>query len=107
VDEYVLIAPQNAGTCKGHILYPAKEIAEPSVSPSDEDISSNDGDGAQYAEIPSGKQMGSCTVDGATVCFESGASGQFSKCYGGKWQQNQCKSRRMCVSDGATKTHCA
>ncbi|KAF9316537.1 ribonuclease T2-like [Podila horticola] len=104
VDEYVLIAPRNAGTCKGHILYPVKEIAEPSGSPSDEDTV---GDDAQDTEIPSGKESGSCAVDSATVCFESGALGQLSKCYGGRWQQNQCKSRRLCVSDGATKTRCA
>ncbi|KAG0339362.1 ribonuclease T2-like [Podila horticola] len=86
VDEYVLIAPRNAGTCKGHILYPVKEIAEPSGSPSDEDTV---GDDAQDTEIPSGKESGSCAVDSATVCFESGTLGQLSKCYGGRRQQNQ------------------
>ncbi|KAF9334153.1 ribonuclease T2-like [Podila minutissima] len=106
VDEYVLIAPNRPGTCKGHISYPAKE-ADSRSGTSDEDNSGNDGDDTGDVDIPSGKKTGHCAVDDTTVYYESGVSGQFSRCYSSKWQQKQCKSRRMCVSDTATKTHCA
>ncbi|KAG0038669.1 hypothetical protein BGZ82_011248 [Podila clonocystis] len=71
----------------------------------DAQINCRSGALAEDVGIPSGKQTGSCAVDGATVFYESGASGQFSKCYGGKWQPNQCKSRRMGVSGTATTNH--
>ncbi|KAF9967904.1 ribonuclease T2-like [Mortierella alpina] len=117
-DEYVPTNPLTIGSCKGAISYPVKEgSVQPSVTkpPTTGTATATKSASASIkptatspsGSIPTGKQTGSCPVNGATVCVAPGTSNQYSKCNQGTWILNQCKSGLVCHSDTNIKTHCA
>ncbi|KAF9428792.1 ribonuclease T2-like [Podila epigama] len=114
--QYVPVEPLTAGTCKGYISYPVKSATLPTsttktatatvtktATATKPVTTTTSGSGP----IPTGKQTGRCSVNGATVCVAPGTSVYYSKCNNGTWIQNQCKKNQTCHSDTNTTTHCA
>ncbi|KAF9301316.1 ribonuclease T2-like [Mortierella antarctica] len=121
-DQYVPVAPLTTGSCKGYISYPVKSgSVTPPTSTTTTTIQASTTTTTTRASttttratttsptgpIPTGKQTGSCSVSGATVCVSPGSSPYYSKCNQGTWILNQCKSGLSCHSDTQTTTHCA
>ncbi|KAF9112347.1 ribonuclease T2-like [Mortierella sp. AM989] len=107
-DEYVPTAPLSQGSCSGFISYPVKSG---SITPTTTTKTTTTTKAATTTtpsgSIPTGKQTGSCSVNGATVCVSPGVSNYYSKCNLGTWILNQCKTGLLCYSDTVTTTHCA
>ncbi|GJJ77299.1 ribonuclease T2 [Entomortierella parvispora] len=107
-NQYVLTAPQSRGSCSGYISYPVKSgsvtppttTSKPTKTPAPTATSPS-------GSIPTGKQSGACSTNGATVCVSPGSSNQYSKCNSGRWILNQCKAGPVCYGDSNTSTHCA
>lgn len=111
-DEYVPTAPLSKGSCSGYISYPVKSgsaVTTTKTSTTTKPASTTAGptSTSPTGPIPTGKQTGSCSVNGATVCVSPGVSNQYSKCNQGTWILNQCKTGLVCQSDTNTSTHCA
>ncbi|KAI1311313.1 ribonuclease T2-like [Mortierella claussenii] len=115
-DQYVPAAPLSKGSCSGYISYPVKSgSVTPPTSPtttvkpptSTTATTVKPTSTSPSGSIPTGKQSGSCSTSGATVCVNPGVSNQYSKCNQGTWILNQCKSGLVCYSDTNTSTHCA
>ncbi|KAF9023108.1 ribonuclease T2-like [Podila verticillata] len=111
-DQYVPAAPLTTGSCKGAISYPVKSGSvtppTPPTSTTKTSTTAASASGTSPAgSIPTGKQSGSCSTNGATVCVSPGSSQYYSKCNQGTWILNQCKSGLSCYSDTQTTTHCA
>ncbi|KAF9350018.1 ribonuclease T2-like [Mortierella sp. AD094] len=114
-NQYVPTGPQSKGTCSGAISYPVKSGSAVSTSATATATATKTTSTTTKAtatttssgSIPTGKQSGSCSVNGATVCVSPGSSVYYSKCNQGTWVLNQCKSGLNCYSDTNTSTHCA
>ncbi|KAF9316535.1 ribonuclease T2-like [Podila horticola] len=121
-DQYVPVAPLTTGSCKGFISYPVKSgsVTPPTSTTKVSTTTATTTEVSTTAAtttkatttspsgaIPTGKQSGSCSVSGATVCVSPGSSPYYSKCNQGTWILNQCKSGLSCRSDTQTTTHCA
>ncbi|KAG0203512.1 ribonuclease T2-like [Mortierella sp. GBA30] len=136
-DSYVARAPLSKGSCSGYISYPVKSgspvtpptttttttaaaptttTAAPTTTadaPTTTDASTTTtttttaASASPTSSLPSGRQYGSCSITGATVCVSSGSSIYYSKCNQGNWILNQCGSGKVCYSDTQTTTHCA
>ncbi|KAG0201789.1 ribonuclease T2-like [Mortierella sp. GBA30] len=114
-DQYVATAPLTTGSCKGYISYPVKEggsVQPPATTTAQTTTKASTATIKPTAtqpsgSIPTGKQSGPCSTNGATVCVQPGVSNQYSKCNQGTWILNQCKSGLVCQSDTNTSTHCA
>ncbi|KAF9142717.1 ribonuclease T2-like [Mortierella sp. GBA39] len=113
---YVPAEALTRGSCNGAISYPVKSGSTPptsSVKPtsttkaSTTTTSSTSTSTSIPTGLPEGRQTGSCSTNGATVCVKNGSSNQYSKCVSGTWILNQCKTGLVCNSDTATSTHCA
>ncbi|KAG0003148.1 ribonuclease T2-like [Entomortierella chlamydospora] len=111
-DEYVPTAPQSTGSCSGSISYPVKSgsvatTTTTATATKTTTTTTKTSTTTASGSIPTGKQSGSCSVSGATVCVSPGSSAYYSKCNNGSWILNQCKSGLYCYSDTTTTTHCA
>ncbi|KAI7823039.1 ribonuclease T2 [Gamsiella multidivaricata] len=118
-DQYVPTAPLSKGSCSGSISYPVKggSVTPPSSTTTKATTTATTTKPATTTakptttspsgSIPTGKQTGSCSASGATVCVSPGVSNQYSKCNQGTWVLNQCKTGLVCYSDINTTTHCA
>ncbi|KAG0364073.1 ribonuclease T2-like [Gamsiella multidivaricata] len=115
-DQYVHTAPQSQGSCSGAISYPTKSgspatttttTTKATTTTTKATTTTAAASSPTSTALPSGRQSGSCSVNGATVCVSSGSSTYYSKCNQGTWVLNQCKSSQACYSDTVTTTHCA
>ncbi|KAF9204645.1 ribonuclease T2-like [Haplosporangium sp. Z 27] len=119
-NQYVLTSPESTGSCSGSISYPvksgtpittttttatAKTTTTATKTTTTNTVASTTT--TSSGSIPTGKQSGSCSVSGATVCVSPGSSIYYSKCNQGTWVLNQCKTGLVCYSDTTTTTHCA
>ncbi|KAG0054359.1 ribonuclease T2-like [Gryganskiella cystojenkinii] len=108
-NQYVITTPQSKGSCKGYISYPVKggSVTPPTTTTSKGVPTKTPTPTSPPGSIPTGKQTGSCSTNGATVCVSPGSSNQYSKCNQGRWILNQCKTGLVCHSDTNISTHCA
>ncbi|KAK3824023.1 MAG: ribonuclease T2 [Linnemannia gamsii] len=110
---YVPAEALTRGSCNGAISYPVKSDTiptssiKPTTTATRTTTTRSSTSTATPTGIPEGRQTGSCSTNGATVCVKSGVSNQYSKCNSGTWILNQCKTGLLCRSDTATSTHCA
>ncbi|GJJ76111.1 ribonuclease T2 [Entomortierella parvispora] len=126
-NQYVIANALSKGSCSGSISYPEKSGSPATVptattttttttaattttnagSMTTTEASAPTPTSGSGSGLPSGRQRGSCSTNGATVCVSSGSSDQYSKCNSGTWILNQCKKGLVCYSDTQTSTHCA
>ncbi|KAG0260678.1 ribonuclease T2-like [Linnemannia exigua] len=115
---YIPAEALTRGSCNGAISYPVKSGTIPptsSIKPTSTTTRATTTTTATRTAtttatptgLPEGRQTGSCSTNGATVCVKNGVSNQYSKCNSGTWILNQCKSGLVCYSDTVTSTHCA
>ncbi|KAF9124956.1 hypothetical protein BG015_004995, partial [Linnemannia schmuckeri] len=113
---YVPVEALTRGSCSGAISYPIKSGSIPptsSIKPTSTTTRTSttstrtSTSTATPTGLPEGRQYGSCSTNGATVCVKNGVSNQYSKCVSGTWILNQCKTGLVCHSDTVTSTHCA
>lgn len=114
---YTPVEALTSGSCSGAISYPVKSgsvTPTSSVKPTSTTTKASTTTTTRTTTatatptgLPEGRQYGSCSTNGATVCVKNGSSNQYSKCNSGTWILNQCKSGLVCYSDTVTSTHCA